>query len=126
MKTKRQLQIASQVQRELAQILLLHTDEPIFKKITLSLVEVSPDLEFAKVYYTVFDPTQIKAAQTALQQAASRLRHALAVNLNLRKTPKLNFYYDESIQRGQKLSALIDQAIAEDSKFIQADDEAQN
>lgn len=124
MKTKRQNQISSQIQRELAQILLLHSEEPIFKKITIVGVDVSPDLEIAKIFVSVFEESKVEEAMAKLHQYASKLRHALAIKLNLRKTPKLNFYYDESILRGQKLSSLIDAAIAADSKHSQEQNEA--
>lgn len=117
MKSTRQKQISSLIQRELAQVLLRHNEQPVFKMITLVGVEVSPDLAIAKVFFSVLDETKVDAALKALHNATGLLRHALAQNLNLRITPRLTFIYDESIVRGRELSALIDKAIAQDAQL---------
>jgi ribosome-binding factor A len=124
MKTKRQLQISSQIKRELAQILLRMAQQPIFKRITIVGVEVSPDLAVAKVFFSVFDELDIDAALHALKDSAGTLRYALAKSLNLRNTPRLNFIYDATIKYGQKLSLLIDEAIEADAKLHEEQNEA--
>jgi ribosome-binding factor A len=120
MKTKRQKQISKLIHRELAKVLLLHSEQPLFKIVTILDVDVSPDLTTAKVFVSIFDASKVDAALKALQNAAGQLRHALARGLNLRITPRLSFINDDSIKRGQELSALIDEAVSKDA---QADNE---
>ena len=112
----RKKRIEEQIQRELGKILLSHPKHPLFIKITITAVDVSPDLANSKVFFTIFDSKDVKEAIDVLKNETGFLRKSLAHNLNLRLTPKLNFVYDESTIKAQKLSALIDNAIAEDEK----------
>lgn len=111
---KRTKRVGALIQQELGKALLRHPENPIFTRITIVSVEVSADFAVAKVFFSLFDENQKKEATVALKKSAGFLRYTLAQSLNLRKTPALTFIYDESIQRGQKLSRLIDQAIKED------------
>lgn len=115
--SKRQRQIGEMIQRDLARILLLHPEQPLFAKITIISVMVAPDLSIAKVYFSVFDEAQVKEANEVLKKSGGFLRHELARSLNLRITPQLRFVYDESIRRGQHLSALIEEAVARDEEL---------
>lgn len=119
---KRNKQISEQVQREIASYILRLSFQPLFKGVTIVGAEVSPDLSVAKIFYSLFDSS--KAAETAglLQSKAGEIRHALAKNLNLRNTPRLNFIYDNSTIEAQKLSALIDKAIESDQKLHHKND----
>lgn len=109
--------IAALIQHELAQNILQYPNIPIFKTISITAVHVSPDLSHAKIFFSIFDEKNVKEALVALNAEAKELRHLLAQNLNLRKTPELRFVYDESIIKGQKLAALIDAAVASDAKI---------
>lgn len=111
---KRKKRIGELIRHELAGILLQHPEQPLFVQITITATEVSADLAVAKVFFSVFDDNNIEVAKNVLQQAAGFLRKALAHNLNLRLTPRLNFIYDDSIKRGQRIAELIDAAIATD------------
>lgn len=111
---KRKKRIGEMIQHELATVLLRHSEQPLFAQITITAVNVSADLAVAKVFFSVFDDSKIKEAEQVLKQAAGFLRTALAHSLNLRLTPRLSFIYDDSIKRGQRISALIDAAIAAD------------
>jgi ribosome-binding factor A len=113
---KRKRRIGELIQQELASVLLRHPEQPLFAQITITATNVSADLAVAKVFFSVFDDSKVAEATKALQQAAGFLRNVLARNLNLRLTPRLNFVYDDSIKRGQRLSELIDAAIAADEK----------
>ena len=114
---KRKKMIEESIQRELGNILLSHPKHSIFPKITLTAVDVSPDLAIAKIFFSVFDQVDAKDAAKALKDETKFLRKSLAHNLNLRVTPRLSFVYDESILRSRKLSDLIDNAIASDEKM---------
>jgi ribosome-binding factor A len=109
--------IAEQVQRELSDIIRLELKDPRVGMITLTDVEVTPDGAYARVYFTLLgDAARIKETTMALDHAAGFLRSELAHRLKLRIVPQLIFKYDASIERGMRLSQLIDAAVAEDAK----------
>jgi ribosome-binding factor A len=113
----RSLRIAGQVQRELSDIIRLELKDPRVGMITLTDVEVTPDGAHARVYFTLLgEPSRIDEAAIGLQHAAGYLRSQLAKRLKVRIVPHLQFKYDPSVERGARLSQLIDAAVAEDSK----------
>ena len=113
----RSRRIAEQIQRELSEIVRVELKDPRVGMITLTDVEVTPDGEHAKVFFTVLgEPSRIDQAGQGLQHAAGYLRSQLARCLNVRVVPQLQFKYDPSVERGARLSQLIDQAVAEDTK----------
>jgi ribosome-binding factor A len=113
----RSLRIAGQVQRELSDIIRLELKDPRVGMITLTDVEVTPDGAHARVYFTLLgEPSRIDEAAIGLQHAAGYLRSQLAKRLKVRIVPHLQFKYDPSVERGARLSQLIDAAVADDSK----------
>jgi len=72
------------------------------------------DLSHAKIFFTVMDAAQAKVTETALNKAANFLRRHLAEKMTLRSVPRLAFVYDRSIENGNRLSSLIDRAVAKD------------
>ena len=81
--------------------------------VTVSDVEVSPDQSQAKVYFTVLgDERAIPDATEGLKRAAGFLRTQLARRMKLRTVPQLHFEYDASVERGIRVSHLIDEALA--------------
>ena len=111
--------VADQIQKELAQLIQLEMKDPRLGMVTVSVVEVSRDLAFADVYVSflgVDDQEKIDQSLEILSQAAGFLRSQLARAIKLRFTPRLRFYYDNSLRRGAYLSSLIDQAVAKDTK----------
>ena len=113
----RSRRIAEQVQRELSEIIRLELKDPRVGMITITDVEVTPDTAYAKVYFTLLgDAARIEETSAALEHAAGFLRSELAHRLKLRVVPQLVFKYDASVERGMRLSQLIDAAVAEDAK----------
>jgi ribosome-binding factor A len=113
----RSRRIAEQIQRELSVIVRVELKDPRVGMITLTDVEVTPDGEHARVFFTVLgDASRVEEAAEGLQHAAGYLRSQLARSLNVRVVPQLQFKYDPSVERGARLSQLIDQAVAEDTK----------
>ena len=111
----RSRRVAEQIQRELAEIVRLEMRDPHFSLMTIMDVEVSPDLEHAKVFVTSLNPATAHAELVKrLNQSAGFLRTQLARRMKLRMVPTLAFAYDESVERGMSLSRLIDEAVAED------------
>jgi ribosome-binding factor A len=113
----RSRRIAEQVQRELSDIIRLELKDPRVGMITLTDVEVTPDNAHARVYFTLLgEASRIDEATAGLQHAAGYLRSQLAHRLKLRVVPQLHFEYDASVERGIRVSQLIDAAVAEDTK----------
>lgn len=105
------------VQRELAQIIQRELNDPRLGMVTISAVEITRDLAYAKIYVTIFDTDeQIQKSMKILNHAASFLRTLLAKRIKIRIIPELIFVYDVSIRDGQRLSSLIDAALAEDKR----------
>jgi ribosome-binding factor A len=108
--------VSDAVQQEIAVLIRDEVRDPRIGMVSVTDVEVSRDLAYAKVYITFLgDRSQehIDEAVTALNGASGYLRKLLASNIKLRITPKLTFLFDESGRRGQHLSALIDRAISD-------------
>ncbi|MBI5461935.1 MAG: 30S ribosome-binding factor RbfA [Gammaproteobacteria bacterium] len=107
--------IGEQMQRELAALIRTEVKDPRVGMVTVSAVEVTRDLAHAKVFVTVLgDETARHDSLTALNKAAGFLRHELGQRMLTRTVPQLRFVYDESIEHGSRLSALIDAAVASD------------
>ena len=89
--------------------------DPRVGMITITDVEVTQDYAHAKVFFTSLgDAARVEATTAALQHAAGFLRSELAHRLKLRIVPQLRFEYDVSVERGTRLSRLIDEAVATD------------
>lgn len=118
----RTLRIADQIQRELADLIRNELKDPRIGMITLTGVEVSQDYAHAKVFYTTLHSESDNfLVQNGLENAAGFLRGQLLYRLKLRVIPQLHFIYDESIERGVRLSQLIDEAVASDRSEKEAD-----
>jgi ribosome-binding factor A len=110
--------IAEQIQRELADVIRLELKDPrVPPLVTITDVEVSPDQSHAKVFFTILGDAE-KIANTAqgLMRASGFLRTQLAQRMNLRTVPQLEFKYDASVERGVKLTRLIDEAVSSSRK----------
>jgi ribosome-binding factor A len=111
----RSRRVAEQIRQELADILWRELKDPRVKGVTINSVEVTSDLEHAKVWFTVMTGDR-EAVAKGLQSSVGFLRRELAHRMRLRIVPSLTFQYDESVERGAHLSQLIDQAVEEDKR----------
>jgi ribosome-binding factor A len=112
----RTLRVAEQIQRDLAELLRLEVKDPRIGMVTLTGVEVTSDYAHAKVFFTTMGgAAQAETAAEGLDRAAGFLRHELGHRIKLRSIPQLHFIYDESVERGARLSQLIDAAITSDA-----------
>lgn len=107
--------VSDAVQQELAVLIRDGVRDPRVGMVSVTDVDVSRDLAYAKIHVTFLgERTQeeIDEAMGALNGASGYLRKLLASSIKLRITPKLTFLFDESGRRGQHLSALIDYAMS--------------
>ncbi len=108
--------VGEQIQRELATLIRDEVRDPRIGMVSVSAVEVSRDLSHAKVYIsTLGEQEEMDASLKVLEGAAGYLRHLLGQTLKMRHVPQLHFKQDHSLQRGARLSALIDAAVKADA-----------
>ncbi|HEX7054114.1 MAG TPA: 30S ribosome-binding factor RbfA [Burkholderiales bacterium] len=96
------------IQRELSDLLQRELRDPRVGMITVTAVDVSPDLSHAKVFFTLLDKGRLDDTLAGLARSAGFLRSQLARRIKLYTTPELRFVYDESVERGDRLARLID------------------
>jgi len=106
--------LASQIHRELARLIQTELKDPRLTMPSILDVQVSKDLAYARVYFSVLDPQNAADCQAALDSASGFLQHEIGKTLKSRITPKLSFIYDDTDIRGRQLSDLIDSALASD------------
>lgn len=116
----RSRRVGEQLQRELAELVRDALRDPRVQGVTITGVDCSKDLSHARVHFSMLTPEGdadglVKAAAKALNGAAGALHHELKARLHMRILPSLSFHYDDSLQRGARLEALIHQALAEDA-----------
>jgi ribosome-binding factor A len=109
--------VGQQIQKEIAVILMREIKDPRLSMTTVSAVEVTRDLAYAKVFVTFFDDdqTKIDASLSVLTEAEGYIRSLLGNRLRARIMPHLRFVYDKSMVEGVRMSALVDEAVASDS-----------
>lgn len=100
--------LGDQIQRELSGLLQRELRDPRVAMITVTAVDVSPDFSHAKVLFTLFEKDRLKDTLAGLKRSSGFLRSQLAKRLTIYTIPELRFEYDESVERGDRLSRLID------------------
>ena len=99
--------INDEMQKDLAQVLRQVKDPRVSEAfISITAVDVTPDLKFAKIYYSAMTGDKKEIAK-GLKSSAGYIRRQLAQSLNLRMTPELTFYEDQSIAHGAHISKLL-------------------
>lgn len=110
--------ICEQIRRDLADLLRQVKDPRVaglLPLVTITDIEITPDYTHAKVFYTSLagDDRAREVAQ-GLSHAAGFLRRELGRRLRIHHIPELHFTYDASVERGTRLSRLIDEVVAND------------
>jgi ribosome-binding factor A len=102
--------VADQIRGELASLLAREVHDPGIGFITLTRVQISPDLQLARVYYTALGDEKARSATAqALERAGPFLRRQLGSRLRLRRTPDLKFVYDPSIAGQDRIEQLLNE-----------------
>ena len=94
---------------EISMILMREVKNEDLKFVTITGVDTSSDLSYAKVYYTVLDNSKQELVEKALQKASSFIRTKLAERVEIRHTPELKFIYDTSIAYGEHMDKIIEE-----------------
>jgi ribosome-binding factor A len=102
--------VADQIRGELATLLARDVHDPGIGFITLTRVQVSPDIQQARVFYTVLGDQKARTESgRALERAMPFLRRQIGQRLRLKRVPELKFQYDESIAGQDRIDQLIDE-----------------
>lgn len=114
---KRSDRVAQELKKEVAVILQREVKDPRIGMVTVSDVEVSRDLAYAKIFVTfLFDNDQeaINQGMKGLEKASPYIRSLVGNAMRLRIVPELRFIYDESLVEGMRMSNLVSNVIRED------------
>ena len=99
--------INEEIQRELASLIPNVKDPRVTGMISVTAVETTPDLRWAKVYVSMLDKSSAAQVVKGLKSAAGSLRRELGRALNLRYTPELLFVEDDSIDKGAHILEML-------------------
>lgn len=92
---------------EISKILMEEIKDEDLKFITITEVNVTNDLSYAKVYFTVLEEERRKEVEKSLNNAASFIRGKLSERIEIRHTPELRFIYDESGDYGERIDNIL-------------------
>ena len=107
MASNRMGRINEEVQRELAALIPTVKDPRETGMISVTAVDVTPDLKFAKVYISALDKGDSEQVLKGLKSAGGYLRRELGRSLKLRATPELTFVRDDSIDKGAHILGML-------------------
>jgi ribosome-binding factor A len=110
-RNNRKQRVNDVIQSALAVIVQEASSDLDIGMVTITGVEVAPDLAHAKVFVSILDDTQIKETIKKLNAGSKTIRYALAHAVKLRMTPDLKFVYDDSTVRGNRITSLISIAL---------------
>ncbi|HEX6307920.1 MAG TPA: 30S ribosome-binding factor RbfA [Longimicrobiales bacterium] len=113
MASKRIARVNEQIRRELTGLLQVEVRDPRIGMVTITGVEVSPDLYHAKVHYSVLGSDEERSsAAEGLRAAAGFLRTEIGRRMHIRRAPELHFAYDDTLQHAMHIERLLKEARA--------------
>lgn len=108
MSSIKQERMSGRIRKILSQLILREVADPRLQGITITDVELDPELLFAKVYVNALGEEERQPeVMLALERAKGYLRREVAHRVRLRKAPELIFRWDESLARGERINALL-------------------
>lgn len=99
--------IASLIAKEVSNIISFESQDYNFKTVTITGAEVTNDLSYATIYFTVVDEENKESILKELNEANSFFRKELSSRIEIRHTPKISFKYDDSINYGNNIENII-------------------
>lgn len=108
MASNRPDRVGEAIRHELTELIAREVHDPGIGFVTLTRVKVTPDLQLARVYYTLMGDDQARRdTARALKRAASFLRHHISQRVRLRRAPELEFFYDESVAHQDRIERIL-------------------
>ena len=109
--------VADQIRGELATLLAREVHDPGIGFVTFTRVQVSPDIQVARVFYTVLGDEKARASSAkALDRAAPFLRRQIGSRLRLKRVPELRFQYDEATAGADRIEQILNEIHAADGE----------
>ena len=119
----RQDRINDSVVKEVSQIIREVKDHAVSgAMLTITAADVTPDLKYAKIYYSCITGEDKELAK-GLKRAAGFVRGQLAKRLNLRATPEISFVYDSSVEHGIKIAEILNNLTFSDDGESEGEEE---
>jgi ribosome-binding factor A len=114
MPSTRPSRVGDQLRAEISDLLAREVHDPGIGFLTIIQVTVTPDLQVARVYYTTLgDERARRDTARALGRATPFLRRQLGSRLRLKRVPLLEFFFDESVERGDRIERILNELSAE-------------
>ncbi len=108
MSTNRTESVGREIQRAISEILRTEIDDPLIGFVTVTGVDMSPDLKYARVYVSVLGDEEAKtASMKGVRRARKFIRGQLAERVELRYVPELTFELDETAEKAQRIEELL-------------------
>ena len=119
--------VGQEIQKEVAMIIQREVKDPRLGMVTVSAVEITRDLAYAKVFVTFFtlEGQNVDQSVEILNEAAGFIRTLLAKRIKARIMPELRFVYDKSMVEGVRMTNLVNKAIAEDESHHQGENDSE-
>jgi ribosome-binding factor A len=115
--SQRPTRVGEQIREDLTELITRDVHDPGIGFITITRVDVTPDLQQARVRYTTLgDEKARRDTRRALERAAPFLRRQLGRRLRLRRIPELQFFYDDSIERHDRIERILQELQHERNK----------
>lgn len=110
--------IQSRIRQDVAELFLKELKDPRVKAlITITRVECSKDLNYARIFYSILgSAAERRTVERFLEGARGMIQARVAEGLEIHTAPHLSFHYDDSIEKGMSVSKLIDEAMEQDSR----------
>ena len=106
--TNRLGRVSEELKKVISQVINYELKNPdVTGMISVTKVKVTPDLKYAKIYVSVLNSKNLKKTMEGLKESAGYIRSEVAHTVNLRITPELVFEYDDSIENGEKIDAIL-------------------
>ena len=110
MTSERMRRVDEAVREVLSEAITVGIKDPRVGFVTVTAVDTSPDLRHARVYVSVFgDTTQRKLTLAGLQSAHGYLQRRVAAELRIKHTPRLDFVYDDTLDRVERVTKILDE-----------------
>ena len=108
MSVPRTSRLAGQIQAEASEVLAREVHDPGIGFVTLTRVQVTPDLQLARLYYTTLgDPAARRATERALERATPFLRRQIGAKIRLRRVPEIRFEFDASVENQDRIERIL-------------------
>ncbi|HHY15233.1 MAG TPA: 30S ribosome-binding factor RbfA [Firmicutes bacterium] len=106
--TSRHVRVGEEIKREVSSIVATEVKDPRLGMLSITDVDVSRDLSFAKIYFSMLGSEQERERTLeGLNRAKGFIRTELAKRIRVRHTPEISFHFDPSLEHGAKMNALL-------------------